>query len=162
MPNRDPVVIVTGASRGIGAAVARLAGARGYAVTVNFVRDERAAHDVAACAAVLGVAVPLGVLFGLLAGYFTGIVETAVMGFTNVMLAMPPLVMALAMWAIYYVPLPPGAPTFVKPLLYVIVIIVAIIVILERSGLLHASRGDHHGARSTDWLGPVRYRRFLQ
>jgi NAD(P)-dependent dehydrogenase (short-subunit alcohol dehydrogenase family) len=46
MPDRGPVAIVTGASRGIGAAVARLAGARGYAVAVNFMQDERAAHDV--------------------------------------------------------------------------------------------------------------------
>jgi NAD(P)-dependent dehydrogenase (short-subunit alcohol dehydrogenase family) len=36
-------VIVTGGSRGIGAAVARLVGARGYPVVVNFVRDEEAA-----------------------------------------------------------------------------------------------------------------------
>jgi peptide/nickel transport system permease protein len=49
---------------------------------------------------VLGISVPLGVLFGLLAGYFAGIVETTVMGFTNVMLAMPPLVMALAITAV--------------------------------------------------------------
>jgi peptide/nickel transport system permease protein len=49
---------------------------------------------------VLGVAMPLGVLFGLLAGYFAGLVETIVMGFTNVMLAMPPLVMALAITAV--------------------------------------------------------------
>ena len=40
------------------------------------------------------------VLFGLLAGYFAGAVETAVMGFTNIMLAMPPLVMALAITAV--------------------------------------------------------------
>jgi NAD(P)-dependent dehydrogenase (short-subunit alcohol dehydrogenase family) len=39
-------VIVTGGSRGIGAAVARLAGARGYAVAVNFVHDEVAAQEV--------------------------------------------------------------------------------------------------------------------
>jgi NAD(P)-dependent dehydrogenase (short-subunit alcohol dehydrogenase family) len=38
--------VVTGASRGIGAAVALLAGARGYAVAVNFVGDEAAAQDV--------------------------------------------------------------------------------------------------------------------
>lgn len=39
-------VVVTGGSRGIGAAVARLAGARGYAVAVNYVRDEAAALRV--------------------------------------------------------------------------------------------------------------------
>jgi NAD(P)-dependent dehydrogenase (short-subunit alcohol dehydrogenase family) len=40
------VLIVTGGSRGIGAAVAELAGRRGYAVAVNYIRDERAANDV--------------------------------------------------------------------------------------------------------------------
>jgi NAD(P)-dependent dehydrogenase (short-subunit alcohol dehydrogenase family) len=40
------VLVVTGASRGIGAAVALLAGARGYAVAVNFVGDEAAARHV--------------------------------------------------------------------------------------------------------------------
>jgi peptide/nickel transport system permease protein len=49
---------------------------------------------------VLGVAVPVGVMLGLTAGYFAGPVETVVMGFTNVMLAMPPLVMALAITAV--------------------------------------------------------------
>jgi len=42
---RGPV-IVTGGSRGIGAAVVRLLGAQGYAVIVNFVRDARAAQEV--------------------------------------------------------------------------------------------------------------------
>lgn len=49
---------------------------------------------------VLAVAVPIGVLFGLLAGYFGGIVETVIMRFTDIMLAMPPLVMALAITAV--------------------------------------------------------------
>jgi NAD(P)-dependent dehydrogenase (short-subunit alcohol dehydrogenase family) len=40
------VVIITGASRGIGAAVARLAGARGYAVGVNYRADRQAADAV--------------------------------------------------------------------------------------------------------------------
>jgi NAD(P)-dependent dehydrogenase (short-subunit alcohol dehydrogenase family) len=40
-------LIVTGASRGIGAAVARLAGARGYAVVVNYSTGEREAGAVA-------------------------------------------------------------------------------------------------------------------
>ncbi len=40
------VAIVTGASRGIGAAVARLAAQRGYAVCVNYANDERAAAGV--------------------------------------------------------------------------------------------------------------------
>jgi NAD(P)-dependent dehydrogenase (short-subunit alcohol dehydrogenase family) len=42
------VLIVTGAGRGIGAAVARLAGADGYAVCVNYLNDARAAAAVAA------------------------------------------------------------------------------------------------------------------
>jgi NAD(P)-dependent dehydrogenase (short-subunit alcohol dehydrogenase family) len=42
----EPTLIITGASRGIGAATARLAGARGFAVAVNFVRDQAAANTV--------------------------------------------------------------------------------------------------------------------
>ena len=45
---------------------------------------------------VLAVAVPVGAALGLLAGYFTGWAERLITGFTNVMLAIPPLVMALA------------------------------------------------------------------
>ena len=41
-------LIVTGASRGIGAAVARLAGERGYAVAVNFSTGEAEAREVVA------------------------------------------------------------------------------------------------------------------
>lgn len=40
------VLIVTGGSRGIGAATARLAASRGYAVCVNYVRNEAAAAAV--------------------------------------------------------------------------------------------------------------------
>jgi len=40
------VLLVTGASRGIGAAIARLAGARGYDVAVNYLKDEKAAGTV--------------------------------------------------------------------------------------------------------------------
>jgi NAD(P)-dependent dehydrogenase (short-subunit alcohol dehydrogenase family) len=43
-----PVLIVTGGSRGIGAATARLASARGYAVCVNFRRDAPSADRVVA------------------------------------------------------------------------------------------------------------------
>ena len=40
------VVLITGGSRGIGAATARLAGARGYAVAVNFLSNHAAATQV--------------------------------------------------------------------------------------------------------------------
>jgi NAD(P)-dependent dehydrogenase (short-subunit alcohol dehydrogenase family) len=40
------VMIVTGASRGIGAATARLAAARGFRVCVNYLRQQRVAEDV--------------------------------------------------------------------------------------------------------------------
>ena len=49
---------------------------------------------------VLGVAVPFGVLLGLLAGYFGGRIEFIIMRFTDVMLAVPPLAMALAITAV--------------------------------------------------------------
>ncbi|MCA1338020.1 ABC transporter permease [Pseudooceanicola marinus] len=45
---------------------------------------------------VLIVAVPVGGALGLVAGYFSGRIEALITGFTNVMLAIPPLVMALA------------------------------------------------------------------
>ena len=41
-----PVMLITGASRGIGAATARLAGQHGYAVAVNYVRNGEAANAV--------------------------------------------------------------------------------------------------------------------
>lgn len=41
-----PVMIVTGGARGIGAATARLAGARGYAVGVNYQQSREAAEQV--------------------------------------------------------------------------------------------------------------------
>jgi NAD(P)-dependent dehydrogenase (short-subunit alcohol dehydrogenase family) len=41
-----PVLIVTGGGRGIGAATARLAGQRGYAVCVNYLRNSSAANAV--------------------------------------------------------------------------------------------------------------------
>jgi NAD(P)-dependent dehydrogenase (short-subunit alcohol dehydrogenase family) len=49
------VVLITGGSRGIGAATARLAAARGYAVCVNYVRNGEAAEAVVATACQSGV-----------------------------------------------------------------------------------------------------------
>ncbi len=45
-PGSAGVMLVTGGGRGIGAATARLAAERGYAVAVNYVSDERAAETV--------------------------------------------------------------------------------------------------------------------
>jgi len=42
----QPIIIITGASRGIGAATARLAAARGYAVCVNYLRRREEAEQV--------------------------------------------------------------------------------------------------------------------
>lgn len=47
-------------------------------------------------AVVLGIGVPSGVLFGLVAGYYGGFIETGIMRATDAFLALPPLVMALA------------------------------------------------------------------
>ncbi|GAA4013787.1 ABC transporter permease [Deinococcus rubellus] len=45
---------------------------------------------------VLGIAVPIGVLLGLLAGYLGGRTEAIIMRITDVFIAIPPLVLALA------------------------------------------------------------------
>ncbi|SOH95131.1 peptide/nickel transport system permease protein [Monaibacterium marinum] len=45
---------------------------------------------------VLGISVPVGAVLGMSAGYFGGWTERIITGLTNVMLAIPPLVMALA------------------------------------------------------------------
>jgi NAD(P)-dependent dehydrogenase (short-subunit alcohol dehydrogenase family) len=48
------ILLVTGASRGIGAATAKLAGARGYEVAVNYLRDAKAADEVVAAVKAAG------------------------------------------------------------------------------------------------------------
>lgn len=50
----DGTLIVTGGSRGIGAATARACAARGYAICVNYLSDEQAAREVVSDVAVLG------------------------------------------------------------------------------------------------------------
>lgn len=47
------------------------------------------------------------------------------------------VILALVMWAIYYLPFPPGFPVWTKNFLYVIVLIIAIIVIVYHSGVIH-------------------------
>jgi NAD(P)-dependent dehydrogenase (short-subunit alcohol dehydrogenase family) len=44
----DPVILITGASRGIGAATARLAAARGFSVCGNYRSNRAAAEQVVA------------------------------------------------------------------------------------------------------------------
>ena len=47
-------IVITGGSRGIGAATARLAGQRGWSVVINFVGNQRAAHDAVRAVAAAG------------------------------------------------------------------------------------------------------------
>jgi NAD(P)-dependent dehydrogenase (short-subunit alcohol dehydrogenase family) len=48
MAAANPVLLVTGASRGIGAATAKMAAERGFNVAINFLHNARAANEVAA------------------------------------------------------------------------------------------------------------------
>src|SRR5581483_9315833 len=49
-----PVLLITGSSRGIGAATARMAAVRGYDVAVNYKSDAQAAADVVAAVKAAG------------------------------------------------------------------------------------------------------------
>ena len=53
-PDAQKVMIVTGGGRGIGAAIARLAAAQGYAVCISYLRDQKAAAEVVASIAAHG------------------------------------------------------------------------------------------------------------
>jgi peptide/nickel transport system permease protein len=66
-------------------------------------------------AVVLGISVPFGVFLGLIAGYFGGRLETVIMRITDIFLALPPLVMALAICSAF-------TPTIEKAMLAVAVI----------------------------------------
>jgi NAD(P)-dependent dehydrogenase (short-subunit alcohol dehydrogenase family) len=46
--SQAPLILITGGSRGVGAATARLAAAQGYDVAISFVSNETAAPSVAA------------------------------------------------------------------------------------------------------------------
>jgi len=61
---------------------------------------------------VLGISIPFGVLLGLVAGYFGGWIETVIMRVTDIFLALPPLVMALAICSAF-------TPTIEKAMLAV-------------------------------------------
>jgi NAD(P)-dependent dehydrogenase (short-subunit alcohol dehydrogenase family) len=61
MPRMAEVMLVTGGSRGIGAATARLAAARGYAVCVNYrAKRDAAEHVVGEIVAAGGRAIAVG------------------------------------------------------------------------------------------------------
>ena len=56
-----PVLLITGAGRGIGAATARIAAARGYDVAVNYKTDAKSAAEVVAAVKAQGrnaIAIP--------------------------------------------------------------------------------------------------------
>jgi 3-oxoacyl-[acyl-carrier protein] reductase len=54
MPEKSPVAIVTGASRGVGAATARLLSEKGYRVVINYSRSEAEAREIEKACQALG------------------------------------------------------------------------------------------------------------
>jgi len=46
------------------------------------------------------------------------------------------LVVVLVMWIIYYIPMPPGSPAFLKNVFYILVLLIALLVIVNRAGWL--------------------------
>ncbi|RYF55824.1 MAG: SDR family NAD(P)-dependent oxidoreductase, partial [Comamonadaceae bacterium] len=54
MTDTQPIALITGGSRGIGAATARVAARQGWAVAVNYTRDAEAARAVVAAITAAG------------------------------------------------------------------------------------------------------------
>ena len=52
--SQAPLILITGGGRGIGAATARLAAARGYDVAISFISDESSAYIMGAFLDVTG------------------------------------------------------------------------------------------------------------
>ena len=63
------------------------------------------------------------------------------------------VILALVMWVIYYVPLPPGSPIWIKNILYIVVLVVALVMIIQRVGL-----ADAHA----ETLTPTPMQRFVR
>jgi hypothetical protein len=57
-----------------------------------------------------------------------------------IMILIVVVVLALVMWLIYYLPMPPGSPLWIKNFLYVLVLLVAILVIIFQAGVIHAAQ----------------------
>ncbi len=56
MTTTAPILLITGASRGIGAATARLAAKRGFDVAVNYLQDRNSADAVVAAVEAINIA----------------------------------------------------------------------------------------------------------
>ena len=96
-----------------------------------------------------GIAVSIGTMLGLVAGYARGLMGAAIMRFTDLMMAFPPLLLAIALTAI------------LKPGLNIVILVIALVNWVQIARVIHAetvglSEREYIEAARAMGAGPAR------
>ena len=95
------------------------------------------------------ISLSLGVVLGLLAGYFRGLIETAIMRLMDVMLALPSLLLAIAVVAIL-------GPGLINAMYAIAIVLLPHYVRLTRAAVLAEAGKEYVASSRIAGAGPVR------
>jgi len=97
----------------------------------------------------VAISLSLGVVLGLLAGYFRGLIETAIMRLMDVMLALPSLLLAIAVVAIL-------GPGLINAMYAIAIVLLPHYVRLTRAAVLAEAGKEYVASSRIAGAGPVR------
>ena len=97
----------------------------------------------------VGISLSLGIVLGLLAGYFRGLVETTIMRLMDVMLALPSLLLAIAVVAIL-------GPGLINAMYAIAIVLLPHYVRLTRAAVLAKAGKEYVASSRIAGAGPIR------
>jgi dipeptide transport system permease protein len=97
----------------------------------------------------VGISLSLGIVLGLLAGYFRGLVETTIMRLMDVMLALPSLLLAIAVVAIL-------GPGLINAMYAIAIVLLPHYVRLTRAAVLAEAGKEYVASSRIAGAGPIR------
>ncbi len=97
----------------------------------------------------VGISLTLGIVLGLLAGYFRGLVETTIMRLMDVMLALPSLLLAIAVVAIL-------GPGLINAMYAIAIVLLPHYVRLTRAAVLAEAGKEYVASSRIAGAGPIR------